>query len=104
MSARHEAALSSPRTAVIFDTEQLSFLSNVSQAIAVAVANALANEEIKKLRDQLEAENVELRAKPGQGPWFADIVGDSPALRLVLQSVEQVAPADTAVRRGRRVR
>jgi hypothetical protein len=29
--------------------------------LAVAVANALANEEIRKLRDQLEEENIVLR-------------------------------------------
>ena len=52
-----------------------------SRALAVAVANALANEEIRKLRDQLAAENIALRAQLGQAPWFEDIIGDSPALR-----------------------
>ena len=85
------------RTPIEFDQDQLSLLSDVSRALSVAVANALANEEIRALRDQLETENVELRAKLGQAPWFEGIVGESPALRRVLESVEQVAPGDTTV-------
>jgi formate hydrogenlyase transcriptional activator len=90
-------AVFSRNTPVEFDQDQLSLLTDVSRALAVAVTNALANEEIRSLRDQLEAENVELRAKLGQAPWFEDIVGESPALRRVLESVEQVAPGDTTV-------
>jgi formate hydrogenlyase transcriptional activator len=90
-------AVFSRRSPVEFEQEQLALLSDVSQALAVAVSNALANEEIHALRDQLAAENVELRAKLGQAPWFEDIVGESLALRRVLESVEQVAPGDTTV-------
>jgi formate hydrogenlyase transcriptional activator len=90
-------AVFSRRTALEFDQDQLSLLSDASRALSVAVANALANEEIRVLRDQLETENVELRAKLGQAPWFEEIVGESPALRRVLESVEQVAPGDTTV-------
>jgi formate hydrogenlyase transcriptional activator len=80
-----------------FTQWQLDILSAVSRAIAVAVANALANEEIRKLREQLEAENLELRSQLGQAPWFEEIVGSSPALRRVLEAVEQVAPTDATV-------
>jgi formate hydrogenlyase transcriptional activator len=91
------SAVFSRRTPSGFDQDQLSLLSEVSRALGVAVTNALANEEIQALRDQLEAENVELRSRLGQAPWFEDIVGESPALRRVLESVEQVAPGDTTV-------
>src|SRR5262245_23968194 len=37
-----------------FTPEHLTVLSDVSRALAVATANALANEEIRKLREQLE--------------------------------------------------
>jgi formate hydrogenlyase transcriptional activator len=90
-------AVFSRRTPAGFDQDQLKLLTDVSRALAVAVTNALANEEIQALRDQLAAENVELRVKLGQAPWFEDIVGESAALRRVLESVEQVAPADTTV-------
>jgi len=90
-------AVFSRRTPMGFDQDQLSLLSDVSRALGVAVTNALANEEIRTLRDQLQAENVELRERLGQAPWFEDIVGESAALRRVLESVEQVAPGDTTV-------
>src|SRR5262249_50242171 len=80
-------AVFSRRTPVGFDQDQLLMLSDVSRALAVAVTNALANEEIRALRDQLQAENVELRAKLGQAPWFEGIVGESHALRAGLESV-----------------
>ena len=80
-----------------FTHQQLAALSDVSRALAVAVANATANEEIRKLREQLEAENIALRAQLGQSPWFEGIVGASPALRRALDAVEQVAATDATV-------
>jgi formate hydrogenlyase transcriptional activator len=76
---------------VAFTPEEVNLLSQVCRAVAVAVANALANEQIRALREKLAAENISLREQLGQVPWFADIVGDSAALRRVLESVEQVA-------------
>ena len=80
-----------------FTADQKAVLNGISRALAVAVANALANQEIAKLRDQLAAENIALREQLGQAPWFEDIIGDSPALRAVLEAVEQVAPTDATV-------
>jgi len=82
---------------VAFTADQVAVLSDVSRAIGVAVANALANEEIQKLRDQLEEENIALRAQLDQAPWFEDIVGNSRALARVLEAVEQVAGTDATV-------
>jgi transcriptional regulator with GAF, ATPase, and Fis domain len=84
-------------SAVAFTPQQLAVLSDVSRALAVAVANALANEEIRKLREQLEAENISLRTQLGQAPWFEGIIGDSQALRHALETVEQVAETDATV-------
>ncbi len=82
---------------VAFTLEQLSILTDVSRSLAVAVANALANEEIRKLRDQLEAENIALRSQLGQTPWFEGIVGESLAIRRVLEAIDQVALTDATV-------
>ena len=49
------------------------------------------------MRDRVEAENLELRAQLGQAPWFEEIVGDSAAMRRVLERVEQVATTDATV-------
>jgi formate hydrogenlyase transcriptional activator len=80
-----------------FTPEQMAILVDVSRAIAVAVANALANEEIARLRDQLEAENVALRDQLSRITKFEEMVGDSPSLRRALESVEQVAATDATV-------
>ena len=83
--------------AVAFTSSQLAVLSDVSRALAVAVANALANDEIRNLREQLEAENISLRTQLGQAPWFEGIIGESQTLRNTLEAVEQVAATDATV-------
>ena len=80
-----------------FKPEQITILTDVSRAIAVAVANALANEEIARLRDQLEAENIALRDQLRQITKFEEIVGDSVQLGRALEAVEQVAATDATV-------
>jgi len=82
---------------IAFTSAEVAVLNDFSQPIAVAVANALANEKIERLTEQLEEENIALRAQLGDAPWFEDIVGSSPALRRVLEAVEQVAGTDTTV-------
>lgn len=83
--------------AIAFTPEELGVLSDFSHPIAVAVANALANEKIETLRQQLEEENIALRTQLGHAPWFGEIVGSSPPLRRVFEAVEQVAGTDATV-------
>jgi formate hydrogenlyase transcriptional activator len=80
-----------------FTPEQMAVLTAVTRAISVATANALANEEINRLRDQLEAENIALRDQLSRITTFEEIVGDSAPLRRALESVEQVAATDATV-------
>ena len=80
-----------------FPAAELSVLRDVGRALSVAVANALANEEIRKLREQLEEENISLRAQLGQAPWFEEILAQSAALKRVLETIEQVATTDATV-------
>jgi formate hydrogenlyase transcriptional activator len=80
-----------------FSAAQVAILRDVTRALSVATANALANEEIRKLREQMEAENSSLRAQLGQAPWFEDILAHSAALKRVLETVEQVATTDATV-------
>jgi formate hydrogenlyase transcriptional activator len=82
---------------VDFTDAELATLTAVARALAVAVSNALAYDEIRGVRDRVEAENLELRAQLGQAPWFEEIVGDSAAMRRVLERVEQVATTDATV-------
>jgi formate hydrogenlyase transcriptional activator len=80
-----------------FRPEDVAILRDVGRALSIATANALANDAIRKLREQLEAENSSLRAQLGQAPWFEDILAQSGALRRVLDTVEQVATTDATV-------
>ena len=59
-------------------------------------------EEISRLRERAEAENVVLRENVRVTNGFSEIVGRSPALAHVLHLVEQVAPTGTAVLLTRR--
>jgi formate hydrogenlyase transcriptional activator len=80
-----------------FPPAELSILRDVSRALSIATANALANEEIRKLRERMEAENISLRAQLGQAPWFEEILAHSAKLKRVLDTVEQVANTDATV-------
>lgn len=53
--------------------------------------------EIKKLQEQLQAENVYLRQEVARGHNFGEIIGQSPVLSQVFSQVEQVAPMNATV-------
>ena len=54
-------------------------------------------EEIRELKDRIEAENVYLRAESRQDRGFDAIVGESRAMLDVLGKVSQVAPTSSAI-------
>ena len=56
-----------------------------------------AFEAIKHLKDRLQDENLVLREQVDQASLFEEIVGSSPALQAVLESLRIVAPADSTV-------
>jgi transcriptional regulator with GAF, ATPase, and Fis domain len=56
-----------------------------------------ALEEIKRLKDQLQNENVVLREQIDQAFMFEEIVGTSPGLQGVLSRLMKVAPTDSSV-------
>jgi formate hydrogenlyase transcriptional activator len=72
-------------------------LEQVTSAVAVALDDCLAHEEVRRLRDQLAAENAYLQEEIRSEHNFEEIVGNSPALLALLQQVDQVAPTDATV-------
>jgi len=54
-------------------------------------------EEIKRLKDQLEAENIYLRHELLETDSYSEIIGESDILKYILYRVEQVAPLDTTI-------
>lgn len=80
-----------------FSDEDLGFLSQVANQIALAVENALAYGEISQLKDRLARENVYLESEIRSELHFDDIVGTSKALKRVLAEVGTVGPTDSTV-------
>jgi formate hydrogenlyase transcriptional activator len=80
-----------------FTEDDLTFLGQVANQIALAVENALAYAQISDLKDKLAQENVYLESEIRSELHFDDIVGNSEPLRRVLKEVETVAPADSTV-------
>jgi formate hydrogenlyase transcriptional activator len=80
-----------------FTEDDLTFLGQVANQIALAVENALAYGQVSELKDKLTQENVYLESEIRSELHFEDIVGNSEQLRRVLKEVETVAPADSTV-------
>src|SRR3984957_3496855 len=80
-----------------FTSEDVDFLSRASGQIAIAIENALAYKEISELKDNLAQEKVYLEEEFRSEMGFEQIIGNSAALRHVLQLVETVAPNDSTV-------
>src|SRR5438105_1831837 len=87
-----------------YDDADMGFLQLVANQVAVAVENALAFQEIEAafreiqaLKDQLAKEKAYLEEEVRTDHHFGEIVGDSAALRRVLQQVETVAPTGSTV-------
>src|SRR5262249_28738226 len=80
-----------------FTPEDVDFITQVSGQIAIAVENALAYREISELKDKLAQEKLYLEEEIRSEMNFDQIVGNSPALRRVLELVETVAPSDSTV-------
>lgn len=77
--------------------EHLVWLRMIADHAAASIANARAFEEIADLRTRLELENEYLREEVKVAEHFGDIVGESAALRKVLDQIALVAPTDTTV-------
>ena len=80
-----------------FTSEDVDFLSRASGQIAIAIENAQAYREISELKDKLALEKVYLEEEIRSELGFEQIIGNSAALKHVLQLVETVAPSDSTV-------
>jgi formate hydrogenlyase transcriptional activator len=85
------------RTENAFDDDEVAFLTQVANQVAIGVENALAYSEIAELKDRLAKEKLYLEEELRGEMDFEGIVGQSSALRHVLNLVETVAPSDSTV-------
>jgi formate hydrogenlyase transcriptional activator len=80
-----------------FEEEDVAFLLQVARQVAIAVENALAYAEIADLKNKLAQEKLYLEEEIRGEMDFEGIVGQSSALRHVLNLVDTVAPSDSTV-------
>jgi formate hydrogenlyase transcriptional activator len=80
-----------------FDDDEVAFLVQVANQVAIGVENSLAYSEIADLKDRLAQEKLYLEEEIRGEMDFEGIVGQSSALRHVLNMVETVAPSDSTV-------
>jgi len=80
-----------------FIGEDIDFLEQVAAQVAVALDNARAYREIAKLKDKLTKEKLYLEDEIRSERNFEEIVGESAALKQVLNEARTVAPSDATV-------
>ena len=80
-----------------FRGEDLDVFSQVAAQLAVAIENRRAAAEIEELKNRLVEEKSYLESEVRSQGMFEEIVGDSPALKRVLDQVATVAPSHATV-------
>jgi formate hydrogenlyase transcriptional activator len=80
-----------------FTPQDVDLLTQASGQIAIAVENALAYHEISELKNKLSQEKLYLEEEIRSEWGFEQIIGNSGALKHVLQMVETVAQSDSTV-------
>ena len=80
-----------------FRADDVGFLTQVANQVAIGVENSLAYSKIAELTDRLAQEKLYLEDEIRGDMDFEGIVGQSSALRHVLNLVETVAPSDSTV-------
>jgi formate hydrogenlyase transcriptional activator len=80
-----------------FKTDDLGLLNQVAAHLAIALEYARAAREVEQLRNRLEREKRYLEGEPRPKLNFEEIIGESPALKQVLDQVAIVADSDATV-------
>ena len=80
-----------------FDGDEVPFLTQVASQLAIGVENALSYRKIAELTDRLAQEKLYLEDEIRGEMDFEGIVGQSSALRHLLNLVETVATSDSTV-------
>jgi formate hydrogenlyase transcriptional activator len=85
------------RTDNFFTGGDLQYFSQAAGQVAIALDNALSYKRIAELNARLSEEKVYLEDEIRTDNRFEEIVGQSRALKAILQEVETVAPTDSTV-------
>ena len=77
--------------------QDMDFVSQIANQVALTIENARAYAEIKELKEQLSREKLYLEDEIRSEQGFEEIIGRSSAIRCVLRKIEIVAPTDSTV-------
>ncbi len=80
-----------------FQPDDLGLLNQVALQLALSLENHRVANEIEALKQRLTVEKSYLEGEIDPKASFAEIIGDSPALRKVLDQVATVAPSEATV-------
>jgi formate hydrogenlyase transcriptional activator len=80
-----------------YDESDSELLLAIADQVVLAIQNMLAYEEVASLKQQLEQENLYLQEECRAEAPFADVVGESAAIRKVLAKIRMVAGTDSTV-------
>ena len=80
-----------------FTRKDAELLEQIAAQVAIAVENALIFQELSTLKNKLASEKVYLEEEIQTEYNFEEIIGQSAALKKILQQVATVAPTDSAV-------
>jgi formate hydrogenlyase transcriptional activator len=85
------------RTDDDWSPEDVEFLMQVANQIAMTVENSLAFGELAEMRERLATEKLYLEDEIRLDQNIGNMVGQGPVFRAVLKSVQTVAPIDSTV-------
>lgn len=80
-----------------FSEEETGFWQDCASQVSVGVECLLKSQENQSLRNQISGEQIAAPYVIRHRDVFADIVGDSPALKTVFSQIEMVATTDSSV-------
>ena len=80
-----------------FTQADIDLLRDLAGQVAIAVENTVAFREISDLKNRLAEEKLYLESEVISQHDFKEIIGNSPALRGVLNQIQTVAPTDATV-------
>jgi formate hydrogenlyase transcriptional activator len=80
-----------------YGAEDRELMDHIARHVTIAVENAVAFDKIRQLRKKIEEEKLYLEEEIRAEYRFDEIVGNSPAIRAVLQQIQTAAPTDSTV-------
>ena len=80
-----------------FRNQDVEFFDQVTNQLAIPLKNALEYEQVTETKDRLKEQKLYLEDQIRVEHNFEEIIGNSPGLKAVLESVRTVAPADSTV-------